>query len=70
MYGAVQFSKDIDFLILADAENFERLRAALAELRAERIAIPPFASEHLARTHGGGASGTSARPRILGAAQG
>ena len=51
LYGAVQFSKDIDFLILADPENFERLHAALAELCAERIAVPPFAPEHLARGH-------------------
>ena len=39
LYGAVQFSKDIDFLVLADAENFGRLHAALAELEAARIAV-------------------------------
>ena len=32
-YGAAQFSKDIDFLILAEEENFEGLHAALGELR-------------------------------------
>lgn len=51
LYGAAQFSRDIDFLILADPENFDRFHAALAELRAERIAVPPFAAEHLARGH-------------------
>ena len=51
LYGAVQFSKDIDFLVLADAENFGRLHAALAELEAERIAVPPFDAGHLARGH-------------------
>ena len=51
LYGAAQFSKDIDFLVLADAENFDRLLAALAELQAERIAVPPFDPAHLARGH-------------------
>ena len=51
LYGAAQFSKDADFLLLADEENFERLRAALKELQAERIAIPPFDPAHLARGH-------------------
>ncbi len=51
LYGAAQFSKDIDFLVLADAENFDRLSAALAELEAERIAVPPFDPAHLARGH-------------------
>ena len=51
MYGAAQFSKDIDFLVPADAENFDRLHTALAELKAERIAVPPFDPAHLARDH-------------------
>ena len=51
LYGAAQFSRDIDFLILGDAENFDRLHAALTELRAGRIAVPPFAAKHLARGH-------------------
>ena len=51
LYGAAQFSKDADFLLLADEENFVRLRAALTELQAERIAIPPFDPAHLARGH-------------------
>ena len=51
LYGAAQFSKDIDFLVLADAENFDRLHAALADLDAERIAVPPFDPGHLARGH-------------------
>ena len=50
-YGAAQFSKDIDFLILAGEANFAGLRAALADLDALRIAVPPFAPEHLARGH-------------------
>ena len=50
-YGAAQFSKDIDFALFADAENYARLRAALAELQARRIAIPRFDPAALARGH-------------------
>jgi hypothetical protein len=50
-YGAAEFSRDTDFAILADAANLARLRKALAELRAEPIAVPPFESEHLKRGH-------------------
>src|SRR2546421_9824005 len=41
-YGAAQFSKDVDLAILASEENFCRLRAALGELNAKRIAVPRF----------------------------
>jgi hypothetical protein len=50
-YGAAEFSRDTDFAILADAKNLGRLRKALAELRAEPIAVPPFKIEHLRRGH-------------------
>jgi len=50
-YGAAEFSRDTDFAILADAANLARLRKALAELRAERIAVPPFDINHLRRGH-------------------
>lgn len=50
-YGAAQFSKDIDFTILADEENSVRLHAALNELQAGRIAIPRFNLAVLARGH-------------------
>ena len=50
-YGAAQFSKDVDFLILADAANFDGLHAALAELQADRIAVPRFDPEVLRRGH-------------------
>jgi hypothetical protein len=46
-YGAAEFSRDTDLAILADAENLSRFRAALDELQAERIAVPPFALEYL-----------------------
>lgn len=50
-YGAAQVSKDIDFAILADEANFKRLHSALAELQAERVAIPPFDAGALERGH-------------------
>jgi len=50
-YGAAQFSKDIDFLLLADEQNFVGLHEALKELGAERIAVPKFDRDALARGH-------------------
>lgn len=50
-YGAAQFSKDIDFVLLANEENFQRLHAALGELQARRIAVPRFDPAALARGH-------------------
>ena len=50
-YGAAEFSRGTDFAILADAANLARLRKALAELRAETIAVPPFEAEFLQRGH-------------------
>ena len=50
-YGAAQFSKDVDFVLLADEENYGRLHAALDELKARRIAVPRFDPAALARGH-------------------
>jgi hypothetical protein len=50
-YGAAEFSRDIDFVILADAANLGRLGRALADLRAEPIAVPPFDPKYLRRGH-------------------
>jgi len=50
-YGAAQFSKDIDFLILAERENFDGLHRALEDLQARRIAVPRFSPEVLTRGH-------------------
>jgi hypothetical protein len=50
-YGAAEFSRDTDLLVLADAENLGRLDAALRELQAECIAVPPFAAEYLEGGH-------------------
>jgi hypothetical protein len=51
LYGAAQFSKDVDFLILADESNFEGLHRALEELQARRIAVPRFSPDVLGRGH-------------------
>ena len=50
-YGAAQVSKDVDLLLLADAENFKRLDTALAELKAASIAVPRFDPAALSRGH-------------------
>ena len=50
-YGAAQFSRDVDLALLAEDDNFSRLRAALDELRAVRIAVPRFDPALLARGH-------------------
>ncbi len=48
-YGAAEFSRDVDFAILAEPENLRRLQAALNELKASVIAIPAFEESHLHR---------------------
>ncbi len=50
-YGAAEFSRDTDLAILASDENLDRLKAALAELQAETIAVPDFDLAHLLRGH-------------------
>jgi hypothetical protein len=50
-YGAAEFSRDTDLLILTDADNLGRLEAAWGELEAECIAVPPFAADYLERGH-------------------
>jgi hypothetical protein len=47
LYGAAEFSRDADLALLASPENLERLRAALDELQAECVAVPPFAQRYL-----------------------
>lgn len=48
-YGAAEFSRDVDFAILAEPENLRRLQAALDELQARVIAIPAFEEAYLHR---------------------
>jgi hypothetical protein len=51
LYGAAEFSRDIDLAILTDPYNLTRLRRALSELKAEVIAVPPFHARYLRRGH-------------------
>jgi PHD/YefM family antitoxin component YafN of YafNO toxin-antitoxin module len=46
-YGAAEFSRDTDLALLSLPENLERFRAALADLEAECIALPPFEADYL-----------------------
>jgi hypothetical protein len=48
LYGAAEFSRDLDLALLPDPTNLHRLEAALAELDAEVIAVPPFSLKLLA----------------------
>jgi hypothetical protein len=50
-YGAAEFSRDADLVIVADPENLDRLRAALSELKATRIFVPELTEEFLRRGH-------------------
>ena len=50
-YGAAQFSRDLDLLVLADAESLNALRQAMDLLEAEPIAVPPFELQFLSRGH-------------------
>lgn len=51
LYGAAEFSRDLDLVILLDESNLTRLSSALADLDASAIAIPPFRRELLLRGH-------------------
>jgi len=50
-YGAAEFSRDTDLIVLADAANLARLRRALDDLQAEVIAVPPFDPKYLMLGH-------------------
>jgi len=47
LYGAAEFSRDIDLAISADPANLERLQSAVDELEAIVIAVPPFQRQYL-----------------------
>jgi hypothetical protein len=50
-YGAAEFSRDLDLIVLTAPENLDRLRAALVDLGAEPVAVPPFDFAYLQRGH-------------------
>lgn len=51
LYGAAEFSRDVDLAVLADERNLERLQSALAELSAETVFVPPLSADVLQRGH-------------------
>lgn len=51
LYGAAEFSRDLDLCVLAEPENLEKIAAALSELLAENIAVPSFDRHQLDRGH-------------------
>lgn len=51
LYGAAEFSRDVDLAVLADDRNLERLRSALAALGAKLVFVPPLSADVLQRGH-------------------
>jgi len=51
LYGAAEFSRDVDLAVVAQPDDLARLRLALGELEAGVIAIPPFDVDYLDRGH-------------------
>jgi hypothetical protein len=47
LYGAAEFSRDTDLVILPDPDNLTRLQSALDGLHAVCIAVPPFDRRYL-----------------------
>jgi hypothetical protein len=47
IYGAAEFSKDVDFVVLADTDNFSRIESVARRLDAEIIAVPTMRKSHL-----------------------
>ncbi|GEP46345.1 hypothetical protein [Brevifollis gellanilyticus] len=51
LYGAAEFSRDTDLVILASEDNAERLTNCMSALDAEVIAVPPFLLQYLEAGH-------------------
>jgi hypothetical protein len=47
IYGGAEFSRDTDLGLLSDLDNLSKFQQAIAELQAERIAVPPFGKSFL-----------------------
>lgn len=51
IYGAAEFSRDSDFVILCNTENIAKLKKALFALKARNIYVPPLKKEFLDEGH-------------------
>jgi hypothetical protein len=52
LYGAAEFSRDLDLAVLCETANLIRLQQALDDLQAEPVAFPPLSADNLLRGHG------------------
>ena len=50
-YGAAEFSRDCDIVVVAEDPNLARLDSAIKDLDAVCIAVPPFERQYLERGH-------------------
>lgn len=51
IYGGAEFSRDTGLALLADAANMEHVTAALLELKASIVAVPPYNPDYLKKGH-------------------
>jgi hypothetical protein len=51
IYGAAEFSRDVDLAVAVAPENLKRLRAALEDLQAQPVFFPPLSAAALRRGH-------------------
>ncbi|RPH88609.1 MAG: hypothetical protein EHM75_03730, partial [Desulfobacteraceae bacterium] len=51
LYGAAEFSRDVDLAVMVSPGNIEKIKKALEELDAENIYVPDLSAEALIRGH-------------------
>lgn len=51
LYGAAEFSRDTDFVILCNLENIKNIKKALKKLKAIRIYVPSLNIKYLLKGH-------------------
>jgi hypothetical protein len=51
LYGAAEYSRDLDLAVLATDDGLPKLSAAIEALHAHVIAVPPFEAQYLRRGH-------------------
>jgi len=51
LYGAAEFSRDLDLALAADADNLQAIRLALDDLKAVLLFVPDLDSQALERGH-------------------
>ncbi|RPI74701.1 MAG: hypothetical protein EHM45_17695, partial [Desulfobacteraceae bacterium] len=51
LYGAAEFSRDLDLTIGIDDQNLKMIREILAQLQAENIFVPPLNADILKQGH-------------------